>query len=209
MKNLGEYAYIQGGVMQKRILFIVVVICACAFNLSALVGVKGGLARYKTTSESINFSLEGKNKYFIGAFLNLPFGSNLTLRPEVLLVEKGGQKDILGKKFELDLKYLEIPVLLRYHFIDKLGSDFGISFGPYYALRRSADFREEEGDKTVLLNMKNITESYDYGLCGGVFIGILNLDLELRFTYGLKNIYKLNKSIKNKGVSLALSFSII
>lgn len=87
------------------------------------------------------------------------FGSSFGLQAEVILGERHGilggiflqdagqhyESTIAGLRFnkQVDLKYLQIPLLYRFHFGDEDGVRFFIGAGPYFGLLNSAEMNHQ------------------------------------------------------------------
>lgn len=91
-------------------------------------GFKGGpaLAQHQgTTPRDLEYEVSSTMRRGVaaGVFINLPVTPRFSLQQEILYVQKGSRQDIGVDIFDIptvlnvtyDLDYLEIPVLLRYH----------------------------------------------------------------------------------------------
>jgi hypothetical protein len=93
------------------------------------------------------------------------FGASFGLQAEVILGERHGilggiflqdagqhyESTISGLRFnkQVDLKYLQIPLLYRYHFGDEDGVRFFIGAGPYFGFLSSAEMNHQLNNADV------------------------------------------------------------
>lgn len=189
------------------------------------IGAKGGLnfanlrGDITIVEEDFEFSLDLKNK--TGFVAGVSFSSGLlpfiTLQPEILYSEKGARfeetetipLDDLGFPGQtasatvdgtIDLKYIEIPILIRARLPVPGLSPF-VYAGPSLAYNLSSDFRADlsaniAGQQlSVTLfdeDIKDDIKNFDIGFVigGGMEFGLplLKVHAELRYTMGLRNI---------------------
>ena len=121
-----------------------------------------------------------------GAFLGLPLSPSLSLQPELLYSQKGGN-------------YNGNPVLLNYWEFDPVGCQFGGSpgpvVGPLFALNASNN------------GVNNINDS-DIGLVAGAQLNLDRFLVSGRYEFGLTNITN-NQSIQNGTFTLMVGLSFI
>lgn len=123
-------------------------------------GFKGGLAitqHQGTTPRDLEYEVSSSMRRGVaaGVFLTLPVTPRFSIQQEVLYVQKGSRQDIGVDIFDIptvlsvnyDLDYLEIPVLLRYHWIlgrkvnvySLAGFAFGLKLHDRYSLSGVVD----------------------------------------------------------------------
>lgn len=154
-----------------------------------------------------------------GAYFQVRLASWLAVRPGLQIASKGGATtvvpvDSLGSvRVDLDLVYLDLPVLLRSR-IPAFGSTrLILTAGMVPSLRIGCNV--ELSDVTVSLSRNacnqvslGVFRTWDVEALGGVGFGIpierSELALEARFTQGLRSVTEVG-DIKNRAVTFVIS----
>ena len=124
----------------KKLTFTLLLTLLVSASLFAQVsvGVKAGGAFSSHTSEGIGLG-EGefmKPTYLGGLFVSVPLTDKFSLQPEVLYTNKGDQSSSGDLRY--NLHYINLPIMLRYHVLDKLTIELGPEFG--YLLSAGTNF---------------------------------------------------------------------
>ncbi len=122
-----------------------------------------------------------------GAFLGLPLSPSLSLQPELLYSQKGGNYN--GNPVLLN--YWELPILLDVNLVGPLA----LLLGPSFALNASNN------------GVNNINDS-DIGLVAGAQLNLDRFLVSGRYEFGLTNITN-NQSIQNGTFTLMVGLSFI
>jgi hypothetical protein len=139
-------------------------------------GVEGGFNVASLNGQQTPGAVYASRLGFVGGlFLQLPLGTSLSLRPEVLYSQKGGK--INGVDYALD--YVEIPVLLNVNVIGPLGLLMGPSF--------NANVATPAG---VTVN------ATDVGIVGGAQVDLFNFLVSARYEVGLLDLNS-NSKLQN------------
>lgn len=185
---------------------------AFAQNLTA--EIKLGVAGSTLTGETEDFTtVASQTSWGGGAAVGYDVGNGVVLKSELMYLIKGAegtsQLDGIPIRFELDIVYVEVPLLASYR-IDR-GQRWApkVFGGPYLGYKGSARIRYQaltggpqfdEEDQTV--------ESWDYGLTAGVGVeyqlGSERLALELRGAQGLANTRMREPALHNRSLVLTL-----
>jgi hypothetical protein len=162
-------------------------------------GIKGGLNFSDLTPPDEMGDVELKTGFHAGIFLELPVGSGLSFRPEVLYSQKGSgltyQEDFLGIELatgesNFNLNYIDIPLYLVLY----LTENFNVFLGPYASFLLDAnvqtdteilDFLQIEGGETIDRAHFKDTE---IGLSGGIGIAFGNVILGANYNWGLTQV---------------------
>lgn len=128
----------------------------------------------------------------------------------------------LPETVEFGIDYLEIPVLARVN-LPPLSNSLGMYVigGPAFAWRIDCGFETEVSTGTSATNCDDLSsenlgetfESYDIGAAGGLGFDIAlpgrvgALNLEARYTGGLKRVGADGTDVKNRAFSLTLGYS--
>jgi hypothetical protein len=180
------------------------------------IGVKGGLNFANLRGDFIldlddEFQLDTDLKNSTGFIIGASFRTSLlpfiSLQPEILYTEKGakfeesmmipvnGSTANAAVEATIDLKYLEVPLLVRAGLPVPGFSPF-VYLGPAIAFNLSADFTMEANVMGFSMketeDIKDEIKNIDYGLVvgGGLEFGLplFKLHVEARYTMGLTNV---------------------
>ena len=152
------------------------------------VGVKGGLS-YATIPDfadgGIKFDTESRSGFAGGAFFRLTLLPGLSIQPEAIYTPKGvTAKTTLGN-MDIDLVYVDAPVLLRLSF-GLAGLTGYVYGGPSFNVLLSAEAALGDDAEDV----KDDLEPIEVSAVGGAGIEFGKLLIEARLSEGLKSISK-------------------
>lgn len=175
-------------------------------TLFAGIGIKGGVSLSGLLSATGDFrhflgyeidwlSMGNLKGFQIGVFKTFDISKHFKFQPEIYYSVRGGDasETFLFEriKFKVRINYLEFPLLLKYEIPLKGRFMPGLFLGPYAALKLSAKKRTEIWGRKEATDLESV-KSLDYGAVFGggieVHIGSGQLILEIRSSYGLKNI---------------------
>lgn len=128
--------------MKKSALTLLVVFMANVAFAQVGAGIKAGVNFANQDIDEIESS--SRTGFHFGAFFDINFSDNLALQPEILFSKQGGELSYGSAKNDIDLTYLNIPVLLKL----KFAGIANIHFGPQFGILNRAewndvDYREE------------------------------------------------------------------
>lgn len=219
-----------------------VIVAACVVALTVQtasaqlfgVGVKGGVNFANLSGDfifredgiTVEPNLKTRPGFVIGASMRSRLLPLISLQPEILYSEKGAKFDLRGQDIgmpgasidgSIDLKYLEVPILLRVGLPIPGFSPF-VYAGPAFAYTLSAEttleFRLAGFSETETQDIKDEVKNFDYGLVigGGMEFGLplIKIHAELRYTLGLRNIPDSDNDfdLKNGVLSLLVGVTI-
>ena len=116
----------------KKLTFILLFSLLVSSSLFAQVsvGIKAGGA---LSGHAIEGDSQGegdfKPTYLGGVFVSVPLTDNFSLQPEVLYINKGNQGGIPGFTQRYNLHYINLPIMLQYHVLDRLTVELGPELG--------------------------------------------------------------------------------
>jgi hypothetical protein len=194
---------------------IVIATAALAFLFSSSaiaqgfkVGVKVGSNLTKVSGKSFNDEYD--LGYQLGAFTEIDFSKKLGIQPEVLFSQvnttrSNDYSDIYNNVFaanntnKIQLKYLSIPILLRYN----VGKLVTLNLGPQFSVL----IDEKEN---LLKNGSNAFKSGDLSMVGGVNLNLMRFRVYGRYNVGLSNINDIDdqEKWKNQQVQLGLGVKL-
>ena len=174
-------------------------------------------------SEANNF--DSKVGFFAGGFCDFELTNHFMLQMEILYTTKGAQKEYTdsfsagAEQFsnttitqKYDLKYIEVPLLIKYKPFKGSNVDFNLFAGPSIAKKLNGQYKEEGGpdpEQTGLRDLEEL-EEIDVGFILGGGIGIPighnQIIIDIRYDLGYTNSLKV-KHIKNSVASLTLGFA--
>jgi len=181
--------------MKKSILtFTLMTLVLSTFaQLPFTIGVKGSINSSKITTD--NYSLNGvtlndfrsdaKSGYDLGAFARL--GTKIYLQPELLYCVRKGQSMSGSTAQNLDIKSIQVPVLIGAKLIDLKLASIRAFTGPAMSFVMNSSEITYSGVTAGLYDTKNYKNNiWDWQLGAGVDVGPLVLDV--RYEWGLSNV---------------------
>jgi len=183
----------------------------------ASLGLKAGPVYASQTG--LTADADGRWAAAFGCYFNYKLGRNAFFEIEVLYVEKGfnsviSESDSLnigvpGDKYDVDLTYLEIPLLLEYRPTENQGLVPFIHGGPAFTVY--LDSHIQTG--SILVDNSELISKTDIGLIigTGIFVpvGKGNLTMELRYTYGSIDIYDVGiQGVRNRTFAFLVGFGL-
>lgn len=193
--------------MVKRILFAFLAAATlCAVLAGGAVagvsmGLKGGVSVSKVNADL--FSTDNRAGFLGGLYMGIDLSPNIGLQPELLYVRKGAslfntELTWNGHVYasvgtNLDVDYVEVPVLLKLHTADAGPVNLRLLAGPVVSFKA-----REALSTTGLLGFHlptNQVKTSDIGLAGGIGAAVKNGNMKLvaegRYTLGLANVSSL------------------
>jgi len=178
--------------MKKLILIVFTSMICTSLSAQGLdFGIKAG-ANFTSLSDATGFS--DKTGFVFGVFAGAKFGESVGIQADLLYSQQGAT---FNRK-DIDLNYLNIPVVLKYYLTESINVQGGPQFG----------FVVNDNYKEITNNLKE-AESFD--LMGVVGIGLelpLGIRASGRYHFGLTEIDKENNR-KNSVITLALGYSFL
>ena len=198
--------------MKKTIIFLIVLFAALDNFGQFSFGPKIGYTTSKLSTDIDDVKESAKSNFQIGAFFR--FGKKLYLQPEIYYATGGGTLKITGTdaKEEIKLKCISIPVLVGYKLIDAKILNLRVMAGPVanFIMDKNVESSDLIQDPLQDSDFKNIAWGMDVGAGVDVFF----LSLDLRYEFGLNNIYNPPdgsdiQSIKSNVFVVSLGFKLM
>ncbi len=208
--------------MKKMILLLIVLLALCLvlpanaqINLGALGGLNLAKIDYEPLEEGIEISYYVD--FGIGVVLDCRLNKSISLLLEPLYLKKGVKAEDLPwqQKWEFNLAYLEIPMMLKYSFTAKNIKPY-VMAGPSIGFNRWAKAKVSWEGHSDVWGIKWGTKSIDYGISFGagvnVPMGNISILVETRYTLGLTNINDggfpdSDAVVKTKGIQIFCGFT--
>jgi hypothetical protein len=165
-------------------------------------GFKGGLNAYTTQPENIS-KVDPKLGLHLGLIGHAHLSGQFALQPELVFSMQGSKYTAGGNDVNLNLNYINIPVLLQYMY----DNGFRLQAGPQIGILATA---KSKTNNTVL-NVKDNFETIDFGI--GVGLSYVNpatdFGYDVRYNHGLSNINKIGTSKNyNRGFQVGVFYLI-
>lgn len=191
--------------MKKIYLFILLSVLTISLSKAqeVRIGAKAGLNLATFTGDALT-GLDTRAGFHIGGLVEVPISEKFSVQPEILYSEKGSQ--FFSDK--VNLSYIDLPVLAKYHIIKGLSAELG----PVASFLVNAE-RVQRGKET---DVSESTKSFDLGIGGGISYRIpMGVFFSVRFTKGLMNIskpdtsdgYSYNSKVQNNVFQISAGYS--
>lgn len=179
--------------MKKILLSVIMLAAVCSVSQAqnVFIGPKVGM---NVSGLSGSYSSKSKVGVVAGAFVEFRLSEVFGLQPEILFSMQGNKFTVMGNNYATRLNYVNIPVLAKIYFIDRMC----IEAGPQIGLLASSKIKGE-GRKVNLSNINNADFSVAVGLAYNFDIG---LSLSARYNIG---VTKTNSAVNQKNGVFQLS----
>lgn len=201
--------------MKKILVSLALLVSATAVMAQLSIGPKIGYTASKLTTESSEIKEEFKNTLHFGAFAHL--GTKTYLQPELLFMTKGtkfGYSLSEGVEQDVKLNTIDIPVLLGFKLINLKVANVRAMAGPVgsFVINKDIENVNELDDELKGNNIKDA----NWGLQAGVGVDFLSLSLDIRYEFGLTNMFEGDtpsdfntEDIKNNTFLVTLGWKIL
>jgi len=203
--------------MRKTILTITLMtlVLSTFAQLPFALGIKGSINSTKITTDNYsasnftyaNFKSDAKSGYALGVFARL--GTSIYLQPELLYSVKKSQSTSGSVNQNIDLKTIQVPILLGFKLIDLKLASIRAFTGPAMSFPMKSSKVTYEGVTSGLYETENYKSNiWDWQLGAGVDVGPLVVDV--RYEWGLSKTSDGNVNVNppvfvNKGNTLTFS----
>ena len=180
-------------------------------------GAKGGLNIAKKIGEDAEYDgISPKSKLGLtaGGFVTYPINDKLTVRPEILITQKGARykgdtSDGYEYKEKVKMTWLDIPILAVFQVNDVISAFAGpyidLFLGGKYVWEWEGDGMSLDGDDKIDGEDVN---SLGFGLIFGGAYGVTdNIDVEGRIALGLTSMDE-DHSVKNFGIQVIANYHL-
>ncbi len=195
--------------MKKIVLVCLAVLCVTALASQAWasgVGIKVGYSLAKIHETQGSLTLDWENLSYVTGGLTFESGwGMLSLVPEVLYVQQGGEFNVGTSKVRDRYSYIQVPVQLKVTLIQTGMVRPFVAGGVYGAYLLRAENIVKVGGVTDKLNITADFNRWDWGAVGSVGLGFhhrtMTFTVEGRYNFGFVNILNspaAGDSIKNR-----------
>lgn len=169
----------------KKVIFTVAAVFAFGFanaqdkagpDSTMSFGVKGGL---NVASVSNNDDAKSLIGFHIGGFGEFMLSEKFAIQPEILFSTQGAKIDNSFGKYDVNLNYINIPVMAKFYVTPAVS----VEAGPQIGFLMTSEYNG--------VDEKDNTNSTDFGIGFGVAYNLTdNMFLGARYTIGLSDIEK-------------------
>jgi len=157
-------------------------------------GIKGAVTMNKLTTDLDDWEDALKTSFQLGAFVRL--GKKFHLQPEGYITLKNGEFNFVDDNGTLltssvKLTTLDVPLLIGYQIFKVAGTKFRVQAGPLasFVLNTNYDITYEGIDPDEEITMEEAFKKTNWGLQLGGGIDFLFLTLDVRYEFGLSNLW--------------------
>lgn len=192
--------------MKKNILsalavFAFGIINAQDVKFGAKVG--GNLSNLRIDLEEVGSVIFNSNVGFqAGAFAEINVANEFSIQPEVLYSYESSKLGFGGENIEMNLSYINVPVMAKYYASEKIS----LQAGPQIGFLVAAKGKSQGSSEDIKENFKSTNFGLNFGL-GYDFTE--NVIVDLRYNIGLSNISEEEfegGKLKTSGFSLSLGY---
>jgi hypothetical protein len=187
-----------------KIFLVAVLISAAGISQSIDLGVKAGI-----NFSSINLENVGSSSvtgFQAGVFAGLKFSDKLGLQADVLYSKQGAELTVSNILEEIDLSYVNVPIVLKYYVFQGLNIQVGPQFG----------FVINDNIKEILKGQVDAKSADVSGVVGLGYDLPLGLRVDARYNFGFSDVLDgivpgqtTEGDSSNKVFSIAVGYSLL
>jgi hypothetical protein len=199
--------------MKKTLLLLLLLVVIVSTGYAQLgvglsKGLIGGLNLATVSGDDAPKDVKSVSTYAAGLFLELNFPGPFSIEANALYSMKGGKTELGTMTFTDTYTYIDVPVLLKYHFPVPAISP-SIYAGPMYSTLLSAKTKQEGGLLPGERDIKDGMAKGDLGAVVGVGLGFTALRIDARYCMGLTKLDKDGTfKMYNKVISLYVGLTL-
>lgn len=148
-------------------------------------GLKAG-ANFASITDASNLLTSNRTGFLIGVFAGVKFSDKLGIQGDLLYSQQGANSD----PKDIDLNYINVPIVLKYYLIQ----GFNLQAGPQFGFIVDDNIEAESFDLAGVLGL-----GYDFPF---------GIRIEGRHNFGLTDVFNSDKG-KNSVTSIAIGYSFL
>jgi len=164
------------------------------------IGIKGGLNGYTVRGNNLA-DYTPKLGFHAGVLGHIHLATKFALQPEIYYSVQGTKYKSAGTEVDLQLNYVNVPVLFQYMF----DNGFRLQLGPQLGILTGA--RSKVGNTKT--NVNSSFKTVDVGVAAGISYvkPSTGFGFDIRYNHGLTNINSSNTyNTYNRGIQLGLFY---
>ena len=191
--------------MKKTVLMLVTSLIGVSTFAGVGVGIKAGanFANQSLTDPLSTFDPKSIVAFHGGAYFNVFFGDKIGIQPEFLWSKKGTKFDLNSIESDINLSYIDIPIMVKWQIIKFLN----IHAGPQFNVLLNA----EKTEGSVPEDIKNQIKNNEFAFAFGAEVNLpLNLSVTARYVLGITQISDIEGLPENnKLLQLSLAYRLL
>lgn len=198
--------------MKKTVLFLALLMIASVASAQFTFGPKVGFSASKLSTDFPEMKEQAKANFQIGAFAR--FGKKFYVQPELMYATNGGifKDEETGGKQRVKFQSVEIPVLVGFRLVNLEVMNLRVFLGPSGSFFLGKDV-EVDNVLQETFN-KDSFKNVSWGMNLGAGVDVLFLTLDLRYQWGLNNVYEApadeqSYMMKNNLFIVSLGFKLL
>nr|NQU93919.1 PorT family protein [Bacteroidota bacterium] len=200
----------------RKITIILTLILASSFAFGQFsIGPKIGFNTSKLTTDVDQVKSDVSNNFNFGIFARI--GKKVYLQPEVNWLTRGGvikdESAVNPFKQEIEMKTIEIPVIVGWRIINLGVGNIRILAGPSASIVTDKSIKTTEGNGYIDPIKDANLEDMIWGFNVGAGVDILMFTLDVRYQMGINNVIKDVKEFdlksKNNIFAISLGWKIL
>ena len=196
----------------KKVLFLILMLGLVASVSYSQVGFSKGIIRglnlATLSGADAPSGIKTNTGYAAGLYLELNIPGPFSIEGNALYSIKGGKQEAGSITYTNTYSYVDVPVLLKYHFPVPVVSPC-IYAGPMYSTLVSAKSKQEGGLLPGERDVKDALAKSDVGAVVGVGVGFTSLRIDARYSMGLSTLDPNgNFKIYNRVISIYVGLSL-
>ncbi|MFT5216374.1 MAG: hypothetical protein ACI83H_001496 [Glaciecola sp.] len=167
--------------MKKLILLVTVVLFAFNVNAQSVdFGVKAG-ANFATIGGDESDDFGSRTSFHFGVTAGISVSDNFSIQPELVYSGQGASLDFEGVDADVELGYLNLPIMAQFQVAD----GFSIEVGPQFGFLMSAKVEAEGEEEDIKDDLKGLDLAAGVGINYAMASG---LNIGARYNLGLSNL---------------------
>ena len=197
----------------KKLSLIAIIFVLLSFTTQAQdirFGIKGGVS----SDASLLNNLDDLDNVFwgyqAGILVDLNYFGPVSLQPEVLFSSRGDKYASNGFNVEENLKYIDVPVLIKLRPLPILN----VYAGPQVSFLVKGEYEYALAGSSTKVDNRDAFNKFDYGFAAGAGLDLGGFMIDLRYMMGFNEIAKdgmindivLDNDAKNRSLQLSVGF---
>lgn len=178
-----------------------------ADSMAVSFGVKGGVNFATLNGGDIDGSPDSRTSFHAGVFAEFPINSMFSIQTEALYSGQGAKLDFSGTdgdKAELQLDYINVPVLAKFYILEGLSIEAGPQFSFLVNDEIDTNPNSNSGDNPT--PFRDSLKTFEFGVAGGLTFQLpVGVFATARYNQGITKIAD-DIDIQNSVFQLGVGF---
>ena len=181
-------------------LILLVAIALIGFNVNAQgvdFGVKAG-ANFANIGGDETDDYGSRTSFHFGVTAGIAVSDNFSVQPELVYSSQGATFDFEGIDGDVQLNYLNLPIMAQFQVAD----GFSVEVGPQFGFLMSANLKVDDEEEDIKDELKGLDLAAGIGVNYAMASG---LNFGARYNLGLSNVNDGDDDIKNQNNVIQVS----